>query len=140
MMGVYGIREVVGDKYAGEWPREQFRKNGIGYTVAENTKSEIYLATLPLLNSQRVELLDNPRLIAQLLGLERRTSRMGRDTVDHAPAGHDDLVNSACGALLACQQATSHLATDAAFFSRERTGYFAEDHVQTGAGSQWPEF
>jgi hypothetical protein len=47
-----------------------------------------------------VELLDVPRLHAQLAGLERRVARGGRDTIDHAPGGHDDLANAACGALI----------------------------------------
>ena len=36
---------------------------------------------LPAINSGKVELLDNPRLMTQLKNLERRTSRMGRDVV-----------------------------------------------------------
>jgi hypothetical protein len=56
---------------------------------------------LPLLNAGRAELLDDPRLKQQLLlGLERRTARGGRDSIDHAPRGRDDVINSACGALL----------------------------------------
>jgi len=58
------------------------------------------IVTARALNSTRVELLDNPRLISQLLNLERRTSSAGRDSVDHPPSSHDDIVNSACGALL----------------------------------------
>ena len=61
----------------------------------------LYANALPLLNSRRVELLDHPRLQAQLLGLERRTARGGRDSIDHAGGGHDDLANAACGALVA---------------------------------------
>jgi hypothetical protein len=30
-------------------------------------------------------------------GLKRRTSRGGRDSIDHAPGGHDDLANSVAG-------------------------------------------
>ena len=41
----------------------------------------------------------NSRLVAQLVGLERRTARGGRDTIDHAPGGHDDLINAAAGVL-----------------------------------------
>jgi len=93
---------VVGDRYAGEWPREAFRKNGIQYEVSALTKSEIYRDTLPLLNSGQIELLDHPRLIAQLAGLERRTARGGRDTYDHTPGGHDDVGNAAAGALTLC--------------------------------------
>jgi hypothetical protein len=96
----YGLSYVTGDRYGGEWPREVFRKAGIGYQTSERAKSEIYLEVLPLLNAGRVELLDNQRLIAQLSGLERRTSRSGKDSVDHGPGGHDDLINSAAGALV----------------------------------------
>jgi hypothetical protein len=53
-----------------------------------------------LLNSARIELLALPRLVAQLCGLERRTAREGRGSIDHAPGGHDDIANSAMGALL----------------------------------------
>jgi len=53
------------------------------------------------LNSGRLELLDVPLLASQLAGLERRVGRGGRDSIDHPPGGHDDLVNAAAGALLA---------------------------------------
>jgi hypothetical protein len=96
----YRIYDVEGDRYAGEWPREQFAKQGISYRVAEKTKSEFFLELLPLLTSGRCELLDNPRLITQLVGLERRTARGGRDSVDHSPGAHDDIANSAAGALV----------------------------------------
>jgi hypothetical protein len=48
---------------------------------------------LPLLNSGRIELLDQPKLVAQLTNLERRTARGGRDSIDHAPGGRDDCAN-----------------------------------------------
>ena len=48
-------------------------------------KAELYGMALPLINSGRVELLDHPRLVAQLCGLERRTAWGGRDTIDHGP-------------------------------------------------------
>ena len=60
----------------------------------------MYCDLLPLLNAKRVELLDNPRLAAQLVGLERRTARSGRDTVDHTPGGQDDLANVVEGVLV----------------------------------------
>ena len=68
-----GIGLVHGDRYAGEWPREQFLKRKVEYKPSERVKSDIYRDALPLLNSGRVQLLDNKRLIAQLHGLERRT-------------------------------------------------------------------
>jgi hypothetical protein len=39
----YHIRTITGDAYAGEWPREQFRKHGINYEVSEKNRSQLYL-------------------------------------------------------------------------------------------------
>lgn len=96
----YGISEVEGDRYGGEWPRERFSEAGITYAPAEKPKSDIYKELLPSLNSGKVELLDLPRLHAQLCNLERRTARGGRDSIDHPPGGHDDVANAAAGALV----------------------------------------
>jgi hypothetical protein len=52
---------------------------------------------LPLINSRKIDLLDHPKLINQLCGLERRTARGGRDSIDHAPGSHDDIANSIAG-------------------------------------------
>ena len=78
LLKAYGVRKVTGDRYAGEWPRERFRLAGISYEVSDKTKSDLYRDMLPLVNSGKVELLDHPRLISQLCGLERRTARGGR--------------------------------------------------------------
>jgi hypothetical protein len=96
----YRIRKVTGDRYAGEWPAERFRKQGITYTPSEKAKSAIYNELLPLLNSRKVELLDDRRLVGQLLALERRMAWGGRDSIDHPPGGHDDVVNAVAGALV----------------------------------------
>ncbi len=100
LLKTYNVREVVGDRYAGEWPRERFREHGIQYEASAKTKSDIYKDALPGLNSGRIELLDIPRLTSQLCSLERRTARGGRDSIDHGPGGHDDVANAAAGALL----------------------------------------
>jgi hypothetical protein len=94
----YGLARVTGDRYAGSWPAARFQANGIRYTEADLTKSDYYIAFLPLVNGRRVELLDHPKTLAQLLGLERSSSKVGKDTVTHAPNGHDDLVNAVAGA------------------------------------------
>ena len=100
VLKLYGIGSVTGDRYAGEWVREPFRKHGIGYDLADRPKSDLYRDVLPALNSHQVELLDLPRLSKQLCDLERRTARGGRDSIDHPPGGHDDVANAVCGALL----------------------------------------
>jgi hypothetical protein len=99
LMRNYRITRVVGDRYGGDWPREQFRKNGINYQPSERAKSQLYVDLLPLINSRAVDLLDHDRVVLQLVGLERRTGRGGRDSIDHGPGGHDDLSNAVAGAL-----------------------------------------
>ena len=93
----YRILNVVGDAYSGGFVRELFRKNGISYTVASKNKSELYRDLLAKINSGEVELLDNDKLQTQLLSLERRVSRLGRESIDHPPNSHDDLSNSVAG-------------------------------------------
>jgi len=95
LLKCYSVTKVKGDRYAGEWPREQFAKRGIKYEPAEDPKGILYLNLLPHINSGKVRLLGNKRLVTQLIGLERRTSRAGRDSIDHAPGGHDDVANAA---------------------------------------------
>ena len=100
LLKAYRVSTVSGDRYAGEWPREQFRKHGISYKPSEKDRSTLYLELLPAINSGKVELLDHKRLVSQLAGLERRTSRVGRDSIDHSPGAHDDVANAAAGALV----------------------------------------
>jgi hypothetical protein len=97
---LYRVARVVGDRYAGEWPREQFRKRGVSYECAARAKSDLFRDLLPLLNSEQITLPRSDRLVAQITGLERRTSRAGRDSIDHGPGGHDDLVNAVAGAAM----------------------------------------
>jgi len=96
----YKVHKVRGDRYAALWPVEQFANNGVIYEQSEIVKSDLYRDFLPALNSRRVRLLDNTRMINQLLGLERRTVRGGRDSIDHVPGANDDIINAAVGALL----------------------------------------
>ncbi len=101
----YRVTRVQGDRYGGEFSRELFRKFGITYDVSAKPKSDLYRDVLPLINSGRIELLDHPKLISQIIGLECRTARSGRDSIDHAPGAHDDLANAVAGALLGAQNA-----------------------------------
>jgi hypothetical protein len=98
----YGLTGVTGDNYGGAWPSSRFAAHGVIYTASEKVRSAIYLELLPLINSARCELLDNPRLLAQLCALERRVQRSGKDSVNHPQdnVSHDDLINSAAGALV----------------------------------------
>ncbi len=93
----YRISECTGDRWGAEFVAEAFRKVGINYKPAERPKSELYRELLGPINSGTVELLDHPKLHAQLVGLERRVARGGRESIDHGPGAHDDLSNVAAG-------------------------------------------
>ena len=98
---LYGLGWVYGDRFGGVWVQAAFLKLGVGYRVAPVSKSKIYLDFAPLVNSGRVLLLDNERLISQLVGLERRTGRgTGLDVIDHGPSAHDDTSNSVAGSVI----------------------------------------
>ena len=93
----YGISRCVSDRYGGVWVINEFARFGISVEQSAAPKSDLYRDLLPLLNSRRVALLDNQKLVAQLVGLERRTARSGKDSIDHAPGAHDDLANCVAG-------------------------------------------
>jgi hypothetical protein len=96
----YRVAKVHGDRYAGEWPSEQFRKLGVDYEPAAKNCSEIYGELLPLINSRKCDLLDDKKMITQLVTLERRTARGGKDSIDHSPGAYDDRINAAAGAIV----------------------------------------
>jgi hypothetical protein len=93
----YGVSKIVGDRYAGQWPVEAFGKVGIRYEHSALAKNELYIDLLPLINGRRIALLDNGRLINQLVSLERQVSRSGRESIDHPRGQHDDLANAVAG-------------------------------------------
>ncbi len=111
LLQTYGISTVQADKYAGAWVVEAFAKVGIRCEQSAASKSEIYGALLAQVNSRRIELLDLPRLKAQLLGLERRTGR-GRDVIDHRARGFDDTANATAGSLVECAAGDLRLPQD----------------------------
>jgi hypothetical protein len=95
----YKLTKTIGDRYAAAWVVDAFAKVGIRYEHSERDRSAAYLEALPLFTSGRVRLLDRPKLVAQFAALERRTSPIGKDRVDHGPGGHDDLCNAVALAL-----------------------------------------
>ncbi len=71
-------------------------------------------------------LLDIPRLASQFLALERRTSRAGKDSVDHPPGGHDDVANAVAGALTMATGASEPGIL--AYYREECAAYERGDH------------
>ena len=97
VLKAYSVRQVHSDKYAGSWPADEFLKHGITIEYSPKPRSELYLDALPAITSGRVELPPCEKLITQFAGLERKTSKQGRDSVNHAPGAHDDRANAAAG-------------------------------------------
>jgi hypothetical protein len=109
LLKTYRVSSVTGDRYAGEFAREPFRRQGIAYEIADRPRSDLYRDMLPALNSAIVELLDHPTLVNQIVGLERRVARGGKESIDHAPNGHDDLANSVAGLVSLCAKRVQQL-------------------------------
>ena len=102
----YRINTVHSDKYAGEWVAEAFRVHGLNVEYAK-PKSELYIDFLAMCNSGGIRLLDHQKMINQFLGLERRTHRSGKDSVDHGRHGKDDTANCTAGVCTVASQAPS---------------------------------
>jgi hypothetical protein len=98
----YRVSKIKSDRYASAWASDEWARNGIICEPSELSKSEIYLAALPVLMSASARLLDIERLRDQLTGLERRIYASGRETIDDsgAQSSHDDLANVVCGVLV----------------------------------------
>jgi hypothetical protein len=97
----YRCHSTTGDRYGAQWTVSAFQRYGIRYGHSERDRSAIYLDTLPLFSSGRVRLLDNARLVSQFASLERIASPAGKDRVQKPRgSGHDDVCNSAAGALV----------------------------------------
>lgn len=93
----YGCRSVTGDNYAAEFVARAFESYGVRYRQSDKAKAALYSELLPRLCSGQIELPDDPALVSQLAGLERRTRSGGRDIIDHPTHGHDDLANAVAG-------------------------------------------
>jgi len=126
----YRVTKIQGDRYAGEWPADRFRAHAIDYETAPKPKSDLFRDPLPLVNSHKIALLDDPTLIAQIVGLERKTTRGGRDSIDHAPNAADDLANSVAGV-------AAILSADANDFDESYDWVFGPNKDPHDADAQW---
>ncbi len=99
----YRIREIYGDRFTGNWARQEFQKAGIAYNhleVERNGKtvyvdrSTAYGEVGPLFAQGLIELLDHPEQQREFQLLERRARPGGNDLIDHPRGGHDDHANS----------------------------------------------
>jgi hypothetical protein len=97
----YGLREVHGDRYFGQWVVEAFQKAGIHYRQTDQDKSVFYVGLEPLFAQGKIEIVDHGELSRELRLLERRPRAGGKVIIDHPRGSHDDFANSlaiCCGA------------------------------------------
>jgi len=94
----YRVSRCTGDRYAAEWPRQEYRKHGITMDNSKLNRSELYVELTPMLQTGAIELPPDEKALTQFTLLERRTGRNGKDTIDHGPQGHDDRANAIAGA------------------------------------------
>jgi hypothetical protein len=93
----YNVQTVYSDAYASGFVTELFVKEGLRHDVIKENKSALYVNLLGVINSRKVELLDDRRSISELVNLERRVGFAGKDRIDHPPGCHDDSANCIAG-------------------------------------------
>ncbi|PZX44577.1 hypothetical protein LY56_01825 [Roseinatronobacter thiooxidans] len=129
VLKAYGIGTVHGDRYAGQWVPAAFQRHGISYQAAKQNRSELYASFAPALNAGQVELPPDDVMARQFSSLERRTTRGGRDQIDHAPGAHDDRSNACAGAVTLCLTART-----GGFMVLEAEGVFAHENDEFAPG------
>jgi hypothetical protein len=97
----YGVRKVGGDNYSAAWVETAWRDCGLQYERSAVAKSGLYLEALPHFVRGAVSIPNLPVLVRELRLLERRTSRVGKDVVDHGRTGSDDHANALAGCMYA---------------------------------------
>jgi hypothetical protein len=117
----YGVINISGDNYGGEWPVEAFRNCGVSYQRSTKHRSELYLEFIPKVNGKQVELLDNRELIEELRRLERRRGHTGKDSIEHRAGAHDDIANAVAGvmSLLGAKSQSSNVFNPSLHISRQ---------------------
>jgi hypothetical protein len=98
----YGIKQITGDNYAGDWVASAFNGAGLQYRPSLLNRSELYLEGLPHFTRGIVSIPDSPVLLRELRLLERKVAKSGKDSIDHPKNGSDDFANALFGALNLC--------------------------------------
>jgi hypothetical protein len=92
----YRVSAVTGDRFSQGFTDEACRQAGLWYRASEQDKSQLYVQFAGAMNAGQVALLDQPDLLREIRGLERRRTPT-RDRVDHRPGAHDDRANAVAG-------------------------------------------
>jgi hypothetical protein len=93
----YRCNEVISDGFSSGYLRAELLRHSVGHRISEFNKSELYLASLPMITSCRVRLPDLKFLIDEFAALERRPGSGGHDKID--ARGHEDAANVCAGVI-----------------------------------------
>lgn len=88
----YGIAKVYADAYAGNTFRSDWEAEGFAFELLGKSASDLYDDLEPLINAGEIELLDEPKVTEQALGLVTKGGKTG-----HLPGEHDDYINAVAG-------------------------------------------
>ncbi len=94
----YSIGKIVGDHWADGFTAEGFQKHSLAFEATKRVKNSLYADMVPLINSRRITLPRNAKMIGQIAGLEQQVGRSGRDSIGPPPGGRDDIANCVAGA------------------------------------------
>jgi hypothetical protein len=97
----YRCHTVTADRYAGEFQRTSWQRAGLTFCLSDDDRSQLAL-------SASVEIPNDPALLRELRGLERRRGFAGKDRVDHRPGAHDDRANALAGAVHVARRAAAY--------------------------------
>lgn len=90
----YRVAEVISDQYAVIPIADGLRRRGVTLKpqpLSNELKADIFGALKRGINTSRVELLDDPALVAELQHLQVRPTPSGKPHIAAAPGFHDDL-------------------------------------------------
>lgn len=82
LLDQYSVYSVVGDRFSGDFALHSFASNGVDYEKCEKSKSELYLESEGVFNTERIEIPNRELLSTQLKNLVRKARAGGRDSVD----------------------------------------------------------
>jgi hypothetical protein len=135
LLRLYRIHRIKSDRYASAWASDEWTRNGITCEPSELTKSQLYLAALPILLSGQARLIDSERLRQQFVGLERRVHASGRESIeDGAASSNDDVSNCVAGLLAFLSQSQQFAGSSVMEFYRIESGR------ATNSGAVSPQF
>ncbi|MBN1103582.1 MAG: hypothetical protein JXL84_09245 [Deltaproteobacteria bacterium] len=113
----YRVTRITGDRYSAEWVTGAFSRHSLLYDPCEKAKSDLYVEFEAHVNVGRVELPKDEAMKNELMTLERRRGKSGRDIVDHPPRAHDDRANAVAGLVFILNRASGSFFSECLFTS-----------------------